>query len=50
MTTAGGVGSGLVGLERYGCGNIRLKGNGEGTTTGKFITDNLFQLLHEFKD
>ena len=50
MTTAGGVGSGLVGLDRYGCGNKRLKGNGEGTTADKFISDNLYQLLHEFKD
>ena len=36
MTTAGGVGSGLVGLD------IRLKSNGEGTKTGKFIADNFF--------
>ena len=42
MTTAGGVGSGLVGLDRHGCGNIRLKSNGEGTTAVKFISDNLF--------
>ena len=32
MTIAGGVVSGLVGLDRCGYGNKRLKGNGEGTT------------------
>ena len=42
MITAGGVGRGLVELDRYGGGNIRLKINGEGTTAGKFISDNLF--------
>ena len=42
LTTPGGVGSGLVGLDRNGCGNIRLKRNGEGITAGKFILDNFF--------
>ena len=42
MTTPGGVGSGLVGLDCCGCGNIRLKRSGEGTAAGKFILDNLF--------
>ena len=50
VATSGGVGSGLVGLDRYGGGNIRLKGSGEGTMAGEFISDNLFQLLSEFKD
>ena len=50
MTTTGRVGSGLVELHGHGCGNTRLKSNGEGTTTGELISDNFFQLLHEFKD
>ena len=39
--TAGRVGSGLVELDGDGCGNKSLKSRGEGTTTGKFISDNL---------
>ena len=48
--TAGRVGNGLVELHRHGCSNIRLKSGEEGTTAGEFVCDNLFQLLHEFKD
>ena len=32
VATSGRVGSGLVELYRHGCGNIRLKSRGEGTT------------------
>ena len=50
VATAGGVGSGLVELHGDGCGNTRLKGNGEGTAGGELISNNLFQLLHEFEN
>ena len=44
---AGGVGGSLVLLHGDSSRDVRLKSGGEGTTTGKFKADDLFQLLRK---